>query len=395
MRDDELQVLGVASKRKSHWPWMVVAICVVIIAILFWLLVKKSSAESTLTVKDEGTTIVPELQEAVDSVLRGTLKQYSGLHGQVIVMEVKTGAIKAMVGLERRYDEQYVPCDNFAYQQELGPTMMTASLLAAMEADSVSLYDRVDTGNGVWTVDDGHTMVDRKGGYGETLVGLALCFSSYTGIAKTVLKAFHNDANAYYTQLDKMSFGQPDSIEGITGLRPAVFLTPKDSSWKNYIFPWHTIGYECKMAPIQMLTFYNAIANDGMMVKPTLKPRSPEVINEQIAHKANIREMRWVLRKVVEEGLGSRADTEMVSVAGKTGASQLNVIWGDEDDEEAVYEYQLGFCGFFPAEEPKYSMIVSLNTILGVHSGNLVAGTAFKQIVEWMCEHKGCGGLNF
>ena len=392
MRDDELQVLGVGSKRKPHWPWIVVAFCVVIIAVLSWLLVKKTSAESTLTVKDEGTTIVPELQEAVDSVLRGTLKQYSGLHGQVIVMEVKTGAIKAMVGLERRYDEQYVPCDNFAYQQELGQLMVTSSLLAAMETDSVSLYDRVDIGNGVWPVDDEHTMLDfnhKRGGYGEALVGLALCGSSNIGIAKTVLKAFHNDANAYFTQLEKMSFGQPDSIEGIVGLRPAAYLTPRDSSWKNYMFPWHTIGYECKIAPIQMLTFYNAIANDGVMVKPTLKPRAPEVINEQIASNANISEMRWVLRKFVEEGLGMRAGTEMVSVAGKTGASQLNVIWGDEDDEEAVYEFQLGFCGFFPADNPKYSIIVSLNTIWGIHSSGLVAGTAFRQIVEWMCEHMG------
>ena len=389
MRDDELQVLGVASKRRSHWPWIVVAICVVIIAILSWLLVKKTSAESTLTVNDEGTTIVPELQETVDSVLRGTLKQYSGLHGQVIVMEVKTGAIKAMVGLERRYDEQYVPCDNFAYQQELGPTMMTASLLAAMETHSVGLYRRVDTGDGVWPVDDEHTMVDRKGGFGEILVGQALCFSSYIGIAKTVLKAFHNDANAYFAQLEKMSFGQPDSIEGIVGLRPATYLTPRESSWKNYMFPWHTIGYECKIAPIQMLTFYNAIANDGVMVKPMLKARAPEVINEQIASNANISEMRWVLRKVVEEGWGKRADTEVVPVAGKTGTSQLNVIWGDEDNEEAVYEYQLGFCGFFPADNPKYSMIVSLNTIWGIHSSGLVAGTAFRQIVEWMCEHMG------
>ena len=388
MRDDELQVLGLPTKRKSHWPWIVVAVCVVIIAILSWLLIKKTTTEPVIQ-EDEGTTIVPELQEAVDSVLREQMVQVSGLHGQAIVMEAETGAIKAMVGLERRYDGQYVPCDNFAYQEELGQLMVTSSLLAAMETDSVSLYDRVDTGNGVWHVDDEHTMLDhnyKRGGYGETLVGLALCFSSNIGIAKTVLKSFHHDANNYYDQLDRMSFGHPDSIEGIVGLRPVVYLTPRDSSWKNYMFPWHTIGYECKMAPIQMLTFYNAIANDGMMVKPTLKPREePEVINEQIASPNNIKEMRWVLRKTVEEGLGMRAGTKMVPVAGKTGTSQLDVIWGEDD--YAVYEYQLGFCGYFPADKPKYSIIVSLNVIWGPHSGGLIAGTVFRQIVEWMCEH--------
>ena len=387
MRDDELQVLGLPTKRKSHWSWIVVAICVVIIAILSCLLIKKTKGDPSE--KNVGTTIVPALQEAVDSVLREKLVQVSGLHGQAIVMEVKTGAIKAMVGLERRYDRQYVPCDNFAFQQELGQLMAVPSLLAAMETDSVSLFDVVDVGDGVWPVDDEHTMVDHNahlGGFGEFMVGLAICFSSNIGIAKTALKAFHNDANSYFNQLEKMSFGQPDSIEGIAGLRPAAYITPRDNSWKNYMFPWHTIGYERKIAPIQMLTFYNAIANDGMMVKPTLKPRAPEVINEQIAHWENINEIRWVLQKVVEEGVGKRAGTEMVSVAGKTGTSQLNVVWGEDDDK--VYEYQLGFCGYFPAEEPKYSIIVSLNVIWGPHSGGLIAGTVFRQIVEWMMEHK-------
>ena len=226
----------------------------------------------------------------------------------------------------------------------------------------------------------------KLGGYGELLVGQALCFSSNIGIAKTVLKAFHNDASSYFDQLDKMSFGQPDSIGGITGLRPATYHTPRDSCWKNYMFPWHTIGYECKIAPIQMLTIYNAIANDGMMVKPTLKPREPEVINEHIARQENINEMRWVLQKTVEEGLGKRAGTEKVSVAGKTGTSQLNVIWGEDDDK--VYEYQLGFCGFLPTEKPEYSIIVSLNVIWGPHSGGLIAGTVFRQIAEWMVDHK-------
>ena len=387
MRDDELQVLGLPNKRKSYWSWIIVAVCVVIIAVLSCLLIKKTKEEPPQ--KYVGTTIAPALQEAVDSVLREKLVQVSGLHGQAIVMEVKTGAIKAIVGLERRYDGQYVPCDNFAYQQELGQLMGVPSLLAAMETDSVSLFDRVDAGDGIWPVDDEHRMGDHNhklGGYGELLVGQALCFSSNIGIAKTVLKAFHNDASSYFDQLDKMSFGQPDSIGGITGLRPATYHTPRDSCWKNYMFPWHTIGYECKIAPIQMLTIYNAIANDGMMVKPTLKPREPEVINERIARQENINEMRWVLQKTVEEGLGKRAGTEKVSVAGKTATSQLNVIWGEDDDK--VYEYQLGFCGYFPTEKPEYSVIVSLNVIWGPHSGGLIAGTVFRQIAEWMVDHK-------
>lgn len=390
MRDDELQVLGLKNKRKSHWPWVVVCICVIIIAILSWLLMKKSSVESIPSAKDESTTIVPDLQEAVDSVLRERLSQYSGLHGQAIVMEVETGAIKAMVGLERRYDGQYVPCDNFAYQQELGQMMGVPSLLAAKEVANVGMFDTLDVGNGVWSIDNEHTMRDHNfhlGGYGVLFVEKALACSSNIGIAKTVLKAFNNDANAYFSQLDKMSFGQPDSIEGITGLQPTTYCSPKDENWGNYMFPWHTVGYERKIAPIQMLTFYNAIANDGRMMKPTLKPGELEIINEQIASKTNIDNMRSALRNTIVFGLGKRAGTDMVEVAGKTGTSELDVIWGEDGDEDAVYEYQLGFCGYFPASKPKYSIIVSLNIIWGPHSGGLIAGSTFKQIVEWMCEH--------
>lgn len=390
MRDDELQVLGLNNKRKSHWPWVVVCICLIIIAILSWLLMKKTSVESLPSVKDEGTTIVPTLQEAVDSLLRERLMQVSGLHGQVIVMEVETGAIKAMVGLERRYDGQYVPCNNFGYQQEQGKTFATASLLAAMETGEIKMDDNVDTGNGVWVMDDDFTMRDHNyyhGGYGQLPVGLAFEFSSNIGISKSVLKAFHYDVNAYFAQLEKMSFGQPDSIDGIPGLCPVDYYSPKECYWRKYLFPLHIIGFEGKMAPIQLLTFYNAIANDGKMVKPTIKPRTPVVINEQIASAKSIKEIRTELFNVVHDGLGRRAGTDMVEVAGRPGSSTVNVIWGEEGDEDAVEENQLGFCGYFPADKPKYSIIVSMNIIWGPRSGGLVAGTAFKQIVEWMCEH--------
>ena len=390
MRDDELQVLGLNNKRKSHWPWVVVCICVIIIAILSWLLMKKSSVESIPSAKDESTTIVPDLQEAVDSLLRERLSQFSGLHGQAIVMEVETGAIKAMVGLERRFDGQYVPCNNFAYQQEQGKAFATASLLAALETGEIKMDDNVDTGDGVWVMNDEFSMRDHNyhhGGYGQLSVGFAFEFSSNIGIAKSVLKAFHYDANAYYAQHDKMSFGKPDSIDGIPGLRPIIYCAPKDGKWREYMFPMHIVGDEGKMAPIQLLTFYNAIANDGKMVKPTIKLRKPEAINEQIASKETIKEMRTELLNVVQYGLGKRAGTDMVEVAGRSGSSQLDVIWGEDGGEDAVYECQVGFYGYFPASKPKYSIVVSINVIRGPVSGGLISGTAFKQIVEWMCEH--------
>ena len=185
-----------------------------------------------------------------------------------------------------------------------------------------------------------------------------------------------------------MSFGKPDSIEGIDGLQPASFDSPKDPEWVDKNVLWSAIGYNQKMTPIQMLTFYNAIANNGKMVKPTLKTGKVEVINPQIASKENISRMQTVLYHVVSQGLGKKAGTELVKVAGKTGTSISNEIEFGED--LYVNEYHVAFCGYFPANAPKYSIIVSMNK-LGLPAsggGGGMAGPVFHDIVEWMVRHK-------
>ena len=133
-----------------------------------------------------------------------------------------------------------------------------------------------------------------------------------------------------------------------------------------------------------MLTFYNAIANDGRMVKPTLKTGEIEIINPQIASKANIDSMQMVLDHVVSQGLGRRAGTPIVRVAGKTGTSQVGEY--DFGEENYVIEYQLAFCGYYPADEPMYSMIVSMNK-LGLPASGAMAGQVFRGIVEQMVIH--------
>ena len=182
-----------------------------------------------------------------------------------------------------------------------------------------------------------------------------------------------------------MSFGQPATIEGIEGLHISSYSSPKDSNWVNKDIIWSSIGYNRKIAPIQMLTFYNAIANDGKMVKPSLRPEVTEVINEQIAKKENIRIMQEVLEHVVSQGLGRLAGTPQVSVAGKTGTSQVNEYY--DLDDISVSEYHISFCGYFPADAPKYSIIVSMNKLGLPASGGGQAGPIFKEIVEWMIIH--------
>lgn len=400
--DDELQVLGAESKQKSRRRWVLGFLgFVATITIVTGLgLIVRYAIKGALDFDEElmrndglrpsgNTTIIPALQDAADSLLNDKLTEIDGLQGQVIVMEVQTGRILAMVGLERNFEGKFQPCRNFAYQQELGSVAKTASLLAALETGEVALTDTVDTGNGLWAVDNERYMKDHnwsRGGYGMMTFEQALEVSSNIGISKAVMRAFGYDAQAFLDQLAKMSYGQPDSIEGIEGLGKTVYSSPKDSDWVNRRILWHAIGYERLMAPIQMLTFYNAIANDGRMVKPTLTTKShPEVINPQIASEKNIKLMQDALDHVVSKGLGRKAGMSLLRVAGKTATSQVKSYYDHND--ESVNEYQVGFCGYFPADAPRYSIIVSMNKLGLPASGGGMAGVVFHNIVEWMLLH--------
>lgn len=387
MNNDELQVLGTENRKSNNWKWIVAIACVVLTIVCYLIYNRCSSTGNTLPMSQEGSTISPALQHAADSLLNDKLTEINGLQGQVIIMNVQTGEILAMAGRERNFEGKFQPCQNFAYQQELGALTMTVSLLVGLESGKAHLSDVVDTGNGVWQIDDDRIMKDhnwRRGGYGEVTLDRALGVSSNIGISKTIWSLFKGHEQDYFNKLDSMSFGQPSSIEGIEGLRPSVYSSPKDSDWVNKDILWSAIGYNRKIAPIQMLTFYNAIANNGKMVKPTLVPGTAEVVNEQIAKKENIALMQQTLEHVVSQGLRHKAGSAKILVAGKTGTSQVNEYY---EGDNTVSEYQVAFCGFFPANKPKYSMIVSLNKIGLPASGGGMAGDAFHNIVEWMIDN--------
>jgi cell division protein FtsI (penicillin-binding protein 3) len=336
----------------------------------------------------EGSTISPALQYVADSLLQDKLKEINGLQGQVIIMNVQTGEILAMVGRERDYEGEFQPCKNFAYQQEQGSLMKTVSLLVALETGKVTLDDVVDTKDGVWIIDDDRTLRDhnwRRGGHGLMTLERALEVSSNIGISKTIWNLFKGHEQDYLNKLDSMSYGQPDSIVGIENLSPTSYHTPKDSDWVNKDIIWSSIGYDRKMAPIQMLTFYNAIANNGKMVKPTLQSGITKVINEQIASRKNIESIQQALEHVVSQGLGKLAGSKRIKVAGKTGTTHVKEYY---EGDNTVSEYHLAFCGYYPADKPKYSMIVSLNKLGLPASGGAMAGEAFHNIVEWMIDNE-------
>ena len=316
------------------------------------------------------------LQVKATSILENKLIELNALSGQAIIMEIQTGHIKAMVGLDRKDSADYQPCKNFSQAHE-SALIQPISILAALESGKVTLSDKVDVGNGIYSIQD-RELKDHnwhRGGYGEISIKQGLASSSNIAVYKTMEKTFGDDAQAYFNLLNKVNYGKPNSIAGIANLKPAYFVTPKDSGWSDTAFAWFCIGYNQTITPIQMLTFYNAIANSGKMVQPQLYKDSTTVINPQIASQANIDSLKQALEYVVTDGLGQPAKSNKTQVAGETGTVQL------EDGS-----YIVEFCGYFPTDAPQYSIIVSIHKEGLPASGGLMAGDVFRQIVDYMNE---------
>ena len=315
------------------------------------------------------STIDSILQVNATSTLEEKLSEINAQSGQVIVMEVQTGQIKALVGLTKKDSTNYQPCENFSIWQSTG-LMHPISLLAALETGKVKLSDKVDTGNGIYQV-QGRELKDHnwhRGGYGEITAQEGLAASSNIAIYKTMEKAFGDNPQTFFDLLANMSYGKPDSINGIASLQPYK-ITEKNITW-------NCIGYEQLISPIQVLTFYNAIANNGKMIQPQLYKDSVVVINPQIASRASIDSLKKALVFNITDGLGQPAKSDKVLVAGMQGTSSLST---NEDSTKGMYAVE--FCGYFPTDNSKYSIIVSINKTGLPASGGLMAGDVFRKII--------------
>ena len=344
-------------------------------SLLYISLVIGVSCQSKQQITAPVPTIDSTLQTNATAILESKLSEINAQSGQAIVMEVQTGQIKALVGLTRKDSTNYQPCENFSVWQSTG-LMHPISLLAALETGKVKLSDKVDTGNGIYQI-HGRELKDHnwhRGGYGELTVQEGLAASSNIAIYKTMEKAFGNNPQAYFNLLANMSYGKPDSITGIANLKH--FVTPKDNNWAKSDFAWSSIGYNQQISPIQVLIFYNAIANNGKMIQPQLYKDSVVVINPQIASRASIDSLKLALAFNITDGLGQPAKSDKVLVAGMQGTSSLST---NEDSTKDMYAVE--FCGYFPTDNPKYSIIVSINKAGLPASGELMAGDVFKKIV--------------
>ena len=338
------------------------------------------------------STINVDLQDLAEQSLSNALEKHKAEFGCVIVMEVKTGKIKAIANLKRTEDGKFSEHYNYAIGEhsEPGSTFKLASILAGLEDGLFKLSDSVDTENGRFKFYD-RTMVDSKvGGYGKITIGEAFVLSSNVGISKVIHNAYAKQAEKFIDRLYKFQLNTPLNIEIPTPENPKI-KTPKDSDWSGTTLPWMSIGYELKLTPLHILAFYNAIANKGRMVKPIfvsgikrngkfIEQNKTEVINPAICGKTNIEKIIPLMIDVVERGTATNIKSNQYSIAGKTGTSQIN-YWKRKQGEPK--SYNASFAGFFPADNPKYSCIVFIqNPKENGFYGGIVAAPIFKEIAD-------------
>ncbi|MBL4624906.1 MAG: transpeptidase family protein [Flavobacteriales bacterium] len=340
------------------------------------------------------TTIDVNIQDVAHRALMEQLQLHNAHHGCVVLMEVQTGDVKAIANLSRGTDGEYYEQYNYAIGEstEPGSTFKLASVIAALEEGLVDVTDSVETGKGAYQFYDQVMRDSKYGGHGKMTFGEALVVSSNIGISKVIFDAYSKNPQAFVDRLYKMNLHQPLGVEIAGEGRPLIKST-KDKSWSGVTLPWMSIGYEVQLTPLQILTFYNAIANDGRMVAPkfvseiqkrgkTVRKIKTHVINESICSKTTIEKIKPLLEEVVEHGTARNLRTAHFKIAGKTGTTQIsNDKYGYK--YESRVSHQASFVGYFPAEAPKYSCIVVVNAPSNnVYYGNLVAGPIFKEIAD-------------
>ncbi|MFN3875002.1 MAG: penicillin-binding transpeptidase domain-containing protein, partial [Flavobacteriales bacterium] len=313
-------------------------------------------------------------------------------YGCVVVMEVATGRIKAISNLTRVADSTYAEAMNHAVADaaEPGSTFKVAALLAALDEGLISIDDTVDTRWGVQRycgkeMKDSHPCKARF-----VTVRRALELSLNTGCSQAILKAYRKDPARFVAALRRMRLHEPTGVI-IPGEGLPVLRGPGDKLWSCTSLPWMSIGYEVALTPLQMLTFYNAIANGGRMMQPQLVTHvsrngrvveefAPRVLNDRICSQRALDDIREVLLGVVDSGTATNLRGAHLPIAGKTGTAQ---IARNGSYKQHGVSYQASFAGYFPADRPLYSAIVVVNgpTMSGYYA-NVVAGPIFREVAD-------------
>lgn len=340
------------------------------------------------------TTIDVGMQDICEKALVDKLKELNATVGVVALMEVATGEVKAIVNMTQGKDGEYYEVRNNAISDmmEPGSTFKTASIMVALEDGKITPDYVVDTGNGVKMM-HGRPMKDHnwhRGGYGKLTVTEILGVSSNVGVSTIIDDFYGSNPQKFVDGLRRMNIDQPLHLQ-ISGEGRPNIRGPKQRYFAKTTLPWMSIGYETQVPPMNLLTFYNAIANNGVSIRPkfvraaikdgeVIREYPTEVINPKICSDRTLAQIREILRKVVGEGLAKPAGSKQFHVSGKTGTAQVSQ--GAAGYKTGRTNYLVSFCGYFPSEAPKYSMIVSIQKPGLPASGGLMAGSVFSRIAE-------------
>jgi len=339
------------------------------------------------------STIDVYIQDIAHHALLKQLEEYEADHGCVVVMETKTGQIKAISNLGRGTDGTYYETTNYAYAEshEPGSTFKLVDLMAILDdkvADTSTVYD---SHGGEITYSGRKVRDSHEGGYGKISLARGFEVSSNTVMVQAVYDNYKNNPTKFVNHVNFYGLNKKLGLAFKGEGRPKI-PQPSDKDWSNISLPWMAFGYGVSVTPLQTLTLYNAVANNGVMVKPmvvteikawdkTMKKFDTEVMNPRICSPETLKKVRAVLINVVKRGTGAKLYSKDFSMAGKTGTAQMNYAVNGGAEKH----YASSFVGYFPADNPKYSCIVVVhkpNTANNNYYGADVAGPVFKRIAQ-------------
>jgi cell division protein FtsI (penicillin-binding protein 3) len=339
------------------------------------------------------STIDVFIQDIAHHALLKQLEDYQADHGCVVVMETHTGQVKAISNLGRAKDGSYYETTNYAVAEshEPGSTYKLADLMALLEDKKVDTSKVYDSKGGVIVYSGRKVRDSHTGGYGKITLARGFELSSNTVLVQAVYNAYKDNPSKFVNHLNNFGLNRTLGLS-IKGEGVPYIPQPSDKNWSNISLPWMAFGYGVHITPMQTLAFYNAVANNGVLVKPqfaseikewnrTIKKYDKEVLNPRICSKETILKLKAVLLNVVKKGTASKLYSKDFSMAGKTGTAAVNYA---KDGGSGKY-YASSFVGYFPADNPRYSCIVVVHkpsTVNNNYYGADVAGPVFKRIAQ-------------
>jgi cell division protein FtsI (penicillin-binding protein 3) len=342
------------------------------------------------------TTIDAHIQDITERALRDKLVETDAESGTAIIMEVKSGEIKGIANLDRVSEGRYAEGNPnaFSYMNEPGSTFKTVTVMVALDDGVVEPTDSFYVGNGLYQynnrwVRDHYWRRGQDRGYLTVAEGMEV--SSNVVMSKIVLKGYEKNPTKFVEGIDRIGLREQLTwdvpLNGIEGTSSIRFPNDKTHYWSKTTLPWMSFGYETRVPPIYMLMFYNGIANNGKMIKPfiakqfvnegkVVKEMKAEVVNNKMCKRSTRDQVHEMLKGVVLRGTATVVASDYFEIAGKTGTAQI------ASDGAYSNSYFVSFCGYFPAEEPMYTIYVGVRKPKGVPSGGGMAGVVFKNIAE-------------